>query len=87
MKIVNIHKARTQLSKLVAVAAAGEPFVIARAGRPLVQVTSVAPAPRPSRLGALAGRARIPANFDRMGADEIKALFAGEVPTTPTGGL
>jgi antitoxin (DNA-binding transcriptional repressor) of toxin-antitoxin stability system len=80
MKIVNIHEAKTHLSKLVA---AGEPFVIARAGKPLAQVTPVAPAPRPSRLGALAGRAQVPEDFDRMAADEIAALFAGDAAPAP----
>jgi prevent-host-death family protein len=80
MKIVNIQEARTHLSKLVAAAAAGEPFVIARAGKPLVQVTPVTAGPRPSRLGALAGRARIPDDFDRIAAEEISVLFAGAAP-------
>jgi prevent-host-death family protein len=83
MKVVNIHEAKTQLSKLVAAAAAGEPFVIARAGKPLVQVTPIVAAARPSRLGALSGRVRVPEDFDRMAADEIGALFASETPRGP----
>lgn len=77
MRVVNIHEAKTHLSRLVEAAAAGEPFVIARAGRPLVRVAAIA-APEPSadaRLGFLAGRIAVPDDFDEMGADEIERLF------------
>ena len=75
MRIVNIHEAKTQLSKLVDQAAKGEPFVIAKAGKPLVKVTALdAPAP-PQRLGFLAGEIAVPDDFDRMGEPEIEALF------------
>jgi prevent-host-death family protein len=84
MKVVTIREAKAHLSKLVAAAAAGEPFMIARAGKPLVQVTPIAPAPRPSRLGALAGRAQVPEDFDGMAADEVAALFAGDAAPTPS---
>jgi prevent-host-death family protein len=77
MRKVNIHDAKTHLSRLVAEAAEGEPFVIARAGRPLVKVTAIeAPgASGPRRLGFLAGAFTTPEDFDRMGEDEIAALF------------
>lgn len=75
MVTVNIHEAKTQLSKLVDRAAKGEPFVIARAGRPLVKVTALdAPAAR-RRLGFLAGEIAVPDDFNRLGDDEIEALF------------
>ena len=41
MRIVNMHEAKTHLSRLVKAAAEGEPFVIARAGKPVVKVTAV----------------------------------------------
>lgn len=76
MKTVNIHEAKTHLSRLVEDAARGQPFVIARAGKPLVKVTMIEEnAPR--RLGFLAGQASIPDDFDTMGADDIRALFEG----------
>lgn len=80
MRTVNIHQAKTHLSRLVAEAAAGEPFVIAKAGKPLVKVTAIeAPAGgKVRRLGFLAGRIRVPEDFDRMGAEEIARLFDGE---------
>ena len=79
MRVVNIHEAKTQLSKLVDAAAKGEPFIIARAGKPLVTVTAIAASePRPSRLGFLRGQFTVPNDFDEMGREEIEAMFYGE---------
>lgn len=75
MRIVNIHEAKTQLSRLVEAAARGEDFVIARAGRPLVRVTAIDPPAAPPRLGFLQGQIAVPEDFDRMGAAEIAELF------------
>lgn len=76
MRTVNIHEAKTHLSRLVEAAANGEPFVIARAGRPLVKVTMIEAEP-PRRLGFLAGQADIPDDFDRMFAADIQTMFEG----------
>jgi antitoxin (DNA-binding transcriptional repressor) of toxin-antitoxin stability system len=76
MKTVNMHEAKTHLSRLVEGALRGEPFVIARAGKPLVKVTVIDDALSP-RLGFLAGRIDVPEDFDRMGAEDIRALFEG----------
>jgi prevent-host-death family protein len=69
MRIVNIHEAKTHLSKLVELASKGEPFIIAKAGKPLVKVTPLdAPQiPKFRRLGFMEGQGRIPEDFDRMG--------------------
>ena len=75
MVTVNIHEAKTQLSKLVDRAAKGESFVIAKAGRPLVKVAALDAPIAPRRLGFLAGEIAVPKDFDRMGAAEIAALF------------
>jgi prevent-host-death family protein len=72
---VNIHEAKTQLSKLVDQAAKGETFVIAKAGKPLVKVAGLDAPDAPQRLGFLAGEIAVPKDFDRMGVDEIAALF------------
>ena len=80
MKTVNIHEAKTHLSRLVEEAAQGQPFVIARAGKPLVKVTMIE-VESPRRLGFLAGQGDIPEDFDDMGTEEIRALFEGESPT------
>ena len=77
MQQINIHAAKTQLSALVERAAAGEPFVIAKAGRPLVTVSPYKKATPISRVGFLKGLVSIPTDFDRMGSEEISAMFEG----------
>ncbi len=79
MKQVNIHEAKTQLSKLVDEASKGEPFIIAKAGKPMVKVTTLsAPTGRQvSRLGFMAGQITVPEDFDRMNHREIERLFTG----------
>lgn len=77
MKTVNMHDAKTNLSKLVEQAAAGDSFIIAKAGKPMVRVSSLS-APLPGttqRIGFLEGRISVPDDFDIMGASEIEALF------------
>ena len=75
MVTVNIHEAKTQLSKLVDQAVKGEPFVIAKAGKPLVRVAALDAPAEPQRLGFLEGEIAVPEDFDRMGEAEIAALF------------
>ena len=75
MVTVNIHEAKTQLSKLVDQAVKGEAFLIAKAGKPLVRVTALGAPLAPQRLGFLAGEIAVPKDFDRMGEAEIAALF------------
>lgn len=77
MSIVDIHEAKTLLSRLIDLAAKGELFIITKASKPLVMVTAVsAPAERKvQRLGFLAGENRTPDDFDRMGEAEIERLF------------
>lgn len=75
MVIVNIHQAKTQLSKLIDRAVKGETFVIAKAGKPLVKVAALDAPRTPRRLGFLAGEILVPKDFDRMGDAEIAALF------------
>jgi len=77
MQRVNIHAAKTHLSALVDKAAAGEPFVIAKAGRPLVTVSPYAESVPCPRVGFLKGQVSVPADFDRMGGEEIAAMFEG----------
>ena len=79
MKTINIHEAKTQLSKLVDEASKGEPFVIAKAGKPMVKVTALgAPVGTEiKRLGFMAGQISVPDDFDRMGEAEIERIFSG----------
>lgn len=77
MRTVNIHEAKTRLSRLIDEAANGEPFVIAKDGGPLVKVVplGVPMAPQVRRLGFMAGQIAVPDDFDRMGAAELGRLF------------
>ncbi len=80
MQTVNIHEAKTHLARLVEQASKGEPFIIAKAGKPLVKVT---PLDSPTgaqvrRLGFMAGQVQVPDDFDQMGGDEIEQFFGGD---------
>lgn len=82
MQTYNIHDAKTQLSRLVAQAAKGESFVIAKAGKPMVKVVAL-DAPEPSqmkRIGFLAGQVTVPEAkvFNTLGREEIAAMLGGE---------
>jgi len=77
MYTVNIHEAKTHLSRLIERAVKGEPFVIAKAGKPLVKVVSLntPDAQQVKRLGFMAGQVTVPDDFDLMGSTEIEQLF------------
>lgn len=80
MQTVNIHEAKTQLSRLIEQAVKGDSFIIAKAGKPLVKVTRLdaPPGGQVRRLGFMAGQITVPDDFDRMGSGEIELLFGGE---------
>jgi prevent-host-death family protein len=82
MRTVNIHEAKTHLSRLVEQAAGGEPFVIAKAGKPLVKVVALdAAEPQPMRRrGFLAGQFTIPEDFNTWAQDEILEMFGLNEP-------
>ena len=79
---VNLHDAKTHLSRYVDQALAGEEVVIARAGKPLVRLMPVGSDPPQRRLGFLAGTARVEADLKRDFEAEINAMFQldGEPP-------
>jgi prevent-host-death family protein len=76
MRTINIHEAKTHLSRLVDMAAKGEPFVIAKAGKPLVKVAAVEQ-PILRRIGFMKGMGSVPDDFDTMFAKEIADMFEG----------
>ena len=78
MSTVNIHDAKTHLSRLIEQAAQGEQVIIAKAGKPLVKLTALEASARPRRLGFLKGQIAVPEDFDTMGAEEIARLFGAE---------
>lgn len=79
MQTINIHRAKTHLSRLVERAALGEPFIIAKAGKPMVKVVPLnfTDAPQRQRLGFMAGEIEVPDDFDSMGSKEIEQMFRG----------
>ncbi len=74
MRVVNIHQAKTHLSKLVEEVEGGEEVVIARAGKPVARLV---PLQRPRRLGLLRGRLTVPEDFDAPLPEEVLAAFEG----------
>jgi len=79
MRTVNIHEAKTHLSRLVDRAAKGEPFIIAKAGKPLVKVVplDMPPEHEIKRLGFMPDL-KVPDDFDTMCRDEIEKMFHGD---------
>ena len=77
METVNIHQAKTHLSRLLDRVAKGGEFVIAKAGKPVAKLgpLSAPEAGKGQRLGFMAGQLRVPDDFDRMGEDDIQRLF------------
>lgn len=79
MKIVNIHEAKTHLSRLLQRAADGEEIIIAKAGQPLAKLVPYTPVGEPRQPGSWRGRVRIAEDFDHL-PDDIAAAFRGETP-------
>ena len=77
MKTVNIHHAKTHLSRLVEAAVAGEEVIIAKAGKPLVRLVPLDMPDAPRRPGALKGRVWIGDEFDAPLPREIAEALGG----------
>ena len=82
MRTVNMHDAKTHLSRLVDAAAKGEPFIIARAGKPLVKVVALEePAQTVKRrTGFLKGQFKVPDDIKAPFKDDIEEMFYGSGP-------
>ncbi|MEI6209073.1 MAG: type II toxin-antitoxin system prevent-host-death family antitoxin [Desulfuromonadales bacterium] len=79
MLAVNIHEAKTHLSRLVEDAAHGKPFIIAKAGKPMVKVIPLSAEEKgyEQRLGFMTGEISVPDDFDSMDTGSVVALFEG----------
>jgi prevent-host-death family protein len=79
MEIVNIHEAKTNLSRLMEKVAKGESFIIAKAGKPIGKVVPIDEVEKPKkrRIGFMKGMFKTPEDFDTMMADEIEEMFDG----------
>lgn len=77
MEVINIHDAKTNFSKLVDRAAAGEEIIIAKAGKPAASLVPIKRS-KPERVfGSLKGKIRIADDFDAALSEEILAAFEG----------
>jgi prevent-host-death family protein len=77
MRSINIHEAKTHLSRLVDEVSAGEEIVIAKAGKPLARLIPFRVPNQRRKLGALAGRFSVPDDFDAPLSPEVLAEFEG----------
>jgi len=77
MRTVNIHAAKTHLSRLVEDAAAGEEIIIAKSGKPLARLVPLTARPGKRTLGRLEGKLRIPDDFDAPLPDWLLDAFEG----------
>lgn len=79
MAIVNIHEAKTHLSRLVARASAGEEIVIGKAGRPVAKIVPYSESKEPRKLGAWKGKVWMAPDWDSDEVnEEIARLFEGQ---------
>jgi prevent-host-death family protein len=76
MKTVNVHQAKTHLSKLLENVEAGEEIVIARSGKPVAKLVPLKPLPR--RPGRLKGKIKIHRDFDAPLPEDVARVFRGE---------
>ncbi len=83
MTIVNMHAAKTNFSKLVSQAEAGEEIIIARAGKPVARLAPLGAVPKKIRLGMLKGKMRMPDNFDDPLPDWLLDAFEGRDADSP----
>ncbi len=77
VRTINIHQAKTHLSRLVEGTGGGEEIVIAKAGKPVARLVPVRPARKRRKLGWLKGKFRVPHDFDAALPDEVIADFEG----------
>lgn len=77
-KCVNMHDAKTHLSRLVDEAASGREIVIARAGKPVARLVALAQDTQPKRLGLLKGKLKVPDDFNASLPPSVLSLFDGK---------
>ena len=75
--IVNVHEAKTHLSRLIEDVLQGKAVVIARAGKPLIRLTPYEKKPKQIRFGLLSGKAAIPARFNDPLPARVLGRFFG----------
>lgn len=79
METINVHEAKTHLSRLMEKVSKGESFIIAKAGKPIGKLVPLdeAETPKKRRIGFMKGEIVVPDDFDTVMADEIEEMFYG----------
>ncbi len=77
MKIINIHEAKTHLSKIAEEVAAGKEVIVGKAGKPMMKLAPLNDKPKKRKLGALKGKIKIAEDFDAPLSEELLNLFEG----------
>ena len=75
--IVNIHDAKTHLSRIIDEVAAGAEVIIAKAGKPMARLIPITAPPKQKRLGLLKGKIKIPDDFNAPLDEELLKSFEG----------
>ena len=73
--VINIHEAKTQLSRIVDEVAAGSEVIIAKAGKPMARLIPITPSPRPKKLGLLKSKIEVPDDFNTPLDDKVLGSF------------
>jgi prevent-host-death family protein len=77
MSTVNVHAAKSQLSRLLDAAVSGDEVIIAKAGKPMVRLVPIVGRKKRRKLGTLAGQFHVPDDFDDPLPDEVLGAFEG----------
>jgi prevent-host-death family protein len=75
-RVINIHEAKTHLSRIIDEVASGTEVIIAKAGKPMARLSPIAAKPRRKRLGLLKGKIKVPNDFN-VTPDDVIAYFEG----------
>ncbi len=75
--VVNIHQAKTHLSRIVDEVAAGAEIIIAKAGKPMARLVPIIPVARPKKLGLLKGRIKVADDFNAPSDESLISEFVG----------
>ena len=73
--VINIHEAKTHLSRIVEEVAGGREVIIGKAGKPMARLVPLVAKAKPKRFGTLKGKIRVPENFNRPVPADVLAAF------------
>ncbi|MEW6220234.1 MAG: type II toxin-antitoxin system Phd/YefM family antitoxin [Thermodesulfobacteriota bacterium] len=78
MRTINIHEAKTHLSRIAEEVAAGEEIIVAKANRPVMRLCPIEPRAKPRVIGILKGKIHLSADFDAPLPDDVLEVFEGK---------